>query len=270
MVKVGFSSDNHLDLNKVDWRWAAREQANYLLRAGVETYFILGDVSNHYERTYQYVTYLQEQLASQVQVRFILGNHDMSSDLTYDQIESIESPLYLHNHYLDIVGTSWRVIGHNGWYDYGFSPMMDEASGQRFHYGFYYDRIIQQSMSDRERTDIALNQLQAQLTRAGQAQKQVIVVTHFVPIKDDIKVSSQRPYMQLNAVLGSPRLGKLLAGSPQVHHVFFGHHHVSSPVRQHQGTAFYNVSVGLKKRTGEWLAADFLTSWQKRLVILPL
>lgn len=269
-MKVGFSSDHHIDLNRIDWRLATEEQANFLHQQGVSYYFLLGDASNHYEQTQQYVNYLQAQLAPQTEVRFILGNHDMSGDLSFNQVETLASPLYLHNRYLDLAGTNWRVIGHNGWYDYGFSPMLDETSGEKFHHGFYYDRIIQQPMSDWERTNLAIQQLQVQLVAAAAANKQVIVVTHFVPIDDDIHLTNERPFMQLNAVLGSPRLGALLEANQQVRHVLFGHHHVTSPVRRHRETAFYNVSVGLKKRSGEWLASDFLTSWQKKLVILQL
>jgi putative phosphoesterase len=268
MVKIAASSDNHLDINRVDVDQVIQAQVQVLTELHIDYYLIVGDVSNRFNRTLNYVDKLKAALPA-TQVYFIAGNHDMSHDISESELETLQHPNYLHNQYVDLVDTDWRVIGLNGWYDYGFAPALSEKEAADFHFGRFYDRSIDQTESDPQRFQRAYEQLKQQLMAGYQAHKQMLVMTHFVPISDDLLPNTTKPRELVNAMLGSPRTGALLEQVPGVRHVVFGHAHVAAPMRQHGLVQYDNVSLGVQRRN-DWPDATFIPSWEKRLKIFEL
>ena len=246
LVKVAFSSDNHLDLNKINVERIMNVQALYLLNASINLYVIAGDLFNDFEKTLTYVRDMQTLLADKVQIRFIAGNHDMAKGVTYEELESDIDPLYLHNKFIDLTPTV-RLIGKKT---------------------FWYDRRIQQPVTDKERFNRNMAQIQAQLDAADR--RQTVVVSHFVPRSDYIKrfpASNQRLDMA-NALLGSSKLGKILDNSYTVATVT-GHLHLHPAPLKVGNNTYYNAAVGYHTvRVNEWDSDDFMTEWQRRLVIL--
>lgn len=268
LVKVAFSSDNHLDLNKINVERIMNVQALYLLNASINLYVIAGDLFNDFEKTLTYVRDMQTLLADKVQIRFIAGNHDMAKGVTYEELESDIDPLYLHNKFIDLTPTV-RLIGNNGWYDYDFvGDTYTDAQIQQFKQTFWYDRRIQQPVTDKERFNRNMAQIQAQLDAADR--RQTVVVSHFVPRSDYIKrfpASKQRLDMA-NALLGSSKLGKILDNSYTVATVT-GHLHLHPAPLKVGNNTYYNAAVGYHTvRVNEWDSDDFMTEWQRRLVVL--
>ena len=267
-MKVAFSSDNHFDLNKIDVQRAMQVQALYLLNQNVTLYVIAGDLFNDFEQSLAFARDMQAALADKIQIRFLAGNHDMGRGVTYDELESDLDPLYFHNKFIDLT-PDVRLIGNNGWYNYDFVGQ-DYTTEQilQFKNNFWFDRRIQQPVSDQERFDRNMAQLQAQFDAADR--KQTVVVSHFVPRTDYIK---RFPYGNTrldmaNALLGSQALGDKLDHSYTINTIT-GHLHVHPAPLKVGNNTYYNAAVGYNTaRVHEWASDDFITEWQNRLVIL--
>ena len=274
MIRVAFTSDNHFDVNKVEVQPTMRAQADYLLANGVQVYLIAGDLFNDFQRSQQYVVDLQALLGSQTKVYWIAGNHDMVHGISFDELEIGQFAGYLHNQYIDLPNSQWRLIGHNGWYDYRFAaqvPGTTLADFQQWKRAFWIDRAIKQPMSDPERAELMLTQLKAQLSLAQAADKKVILMTHFVPKVDYLRFTDDNRFWNMaNALMGTARLGDLVE-QYQVSHVLFGHLHVHPQPHQFNQTVYYDQAVGYgRPRLNEWQETTFMAEWQHDLKILDL
>lgn len=269
-VQVALISDLHFDVNQIDWRMILPQQVAYLRQNHVGLYLIAGDLSNHFAQSLEIVESLQRQLVP-AQVRFIAGNHDMLHDVTESALETRLSPTYLHNQWLDLPETNWRIIGNNGWYDYGFADNLTGRNFLAWKRAFWIDGSIPQVLSDAQRFERVYAQLEAQLAQAQQLGKQILVITHFVPRREFIRYTDDNRFWNMaNALMGSPRLGALFARY-HVDGVQFGHLH-RHYWPQHLGqTWYYNQALGYhNRRINEWETWDFMTEWRRRLKILTL
>ncbi len=280
MVRIAISSDNHLDVNQVDPAAALAMQAQYLQDHSVQYYFYAGDLFNDFTQTRQYMTDLQHRLADRVHVYYIAGNHDLFQHASYDQIEHLSAPGYLHRHYVDLPGTNWRMIGNNGWYDYSFSTYRDDSIAVRQWKRVYWlDSEIEQPGDDQERMNNVLSQVTAQLAAAKDAGKRVLFLTHFAPRHELLAPRPagvntprrERFYQMITAMMGSDRLGDLLESTGNVKYAFYGHLHGIHPPLEHNGVTYLNQAVGVRnKRINEWQQDDFTAQWQSSLRILDL
>ena len=280
MVRIAISSDNHLDVNQVDPAAVLAMQAQYLQDHSVQYYFYAGDLFNDFTQTRQYMTDLQHRLANRVHVYYIAGNHDLLQHASYDQIEHLSAPGYLHRHYVDLPGTNWRMIGNNGWYDYSFSTYRDDSIAVRQWKRVYWlDSEIEQPGDDQERMNNVLSQVTAQLAAAKDAGKRVLFLTHFAPRHELLAPRPagvntprrERFYQMITAMMGSDRLGDLLESTGNVKYAFYGHLHGIHPPLEHNGVTYLNQAVGGRnKRINEWQQDDFTAQWQSSLRILDL
>lgn len=280
MVRIAVSSDNHLDVNRVDQEVACQMQEHYLRAHNVRYYFYAGDLFNDLDQTRQYMAALQDHLADQTQVYYIVGNHDLLRHAPYELVEHLPDPGYLHRHYVDLPGTNWRVIGNNGWYDYSFSAYRNVPTEvQRWKRVYWLDSAADQPASDLIRMNTVLEQVAEQLSLAKQAGKRVMFLTHFAPRHEllaprptQIKTARQeRFYQMINAMMGSNRLGELLEAAGNVEKVFYGHLHGNHPPLVRSGVTYLNQAVGVRnKRIDEWQQDNFATQWQSRLKVLDL
>lgn len=272
MIKVAMSSDNHIDINQLDVESIIAGQAQFLQAHEVEVYLIAGDLFNDFRKSRDFAHQLQLRLP-QTKVRFIAGNHDMLKGASYEQLETDESLEYLHNRYLDVAGTNWRIIGNNGWYDYLFAEATKRTTEQfaAWKRAYSVDGQIDQPMSDPERMDVVLNQVETQLKVAQKAGKRVFLMTHFVPDAHFVHLTQDDRFWNVYVgLLGSPRLGDLIQAY-QVDKVLFGHLHVPLPDAKIGATTFYNQAVGYgTKRHNEWTHTTFLKEWQARVRIISL
>lgn len=280
MVRIAVSSDNHLDVNRVDPAEALQLQADWLRRQGIEYYFYAGDLFNNFASTRRYFKDLQSKLADTTRVYYIAGNHDLLNKAPFSLVESHFSPSYLHNAYADLAGTNWRVIGNNGWYDYSFSSYADRpVEVGHWKNAYWLDSSVDQPMSDGKRMQVVLSQVKAQLIRGRAAGKKLILVTHFAPRRELLSPRpegvrtprQERFYQMINAMMGSQRLGELVETFKNVKAVFYGHLHGRHPDYLHGGVRYLNQAVGVKgNRINEWQAPTFADQWKETLRIIDL
>ncbi|WP_370447972.1 metallophosphoesterase [Lactobacillus sp. CBA3606] len=274
MIRIAFSSDNHFDVNRVDVATMLAAQADYLLRQQVQWYLIAGDLFNDFQRSQQFVVDLQAKLGTQTHVLWVAGNHDMVHGISFDGLETGHFEGYLHNQYVDLPNSDWRIIGNNGWYDYQFAAAVPDktlADFKTWKQAYWIDRTIQQPMSDPERSDLVLKQVQAQLKLAQVAKKRVILMTHFVPRADYLpNLPTNRFWKMAQALMGTPRLGQLVE-QYQVERVLFGHLHLHPAPKVVGATTYYDQAVGYGlKRINEWQATDFISEWYRDTFLLNL
>lgn len=281
MVRIAISSDNHLDVNQVNPAETLKEQSTWLLKQHVDYYFFVGDLFNHFSKTRRYFAYLQNRLAGKVKVYYIAGNHDMLNDAPATLIDKLpDDPRYIHNRYVDLANTNWRMIGNNGWYDYSFSTYVNQPEGvRRWKNVYWLDSSIDQPLTDQEQMALVLKQVRIQLRRAQQAHKKVLFLTHFAPRHEllgpkpaVIKTARQeRFYQMINAMMGSDHLGEVLEASPEVYDVFYGHLHGQHPAVHRGHVTYFHQAVGVKnKRLNEWQASTFIDQWRQTLRIMDL
>ena len=152
MVKLAVSSDNHLDVNRILSTRALHIQASWLLRHDIDYYLYAGDLYNSFSRTRRYFSALQRLVGERVQIYYVLGNHDMLSHASYQDVEHLADPMYLHNQYVDLPGTDWRLIGNNGWYDYSFSDYAQQPQKvAQWKKVYWVDAAVKQPMPDSQR-----------------------------------------------------------------------------------------------------------------------
>ena len=272
MVKIAATSDNHFDLNSVDSDQVIDAQVKHLQKIGIDIYLIAGDLFNDFQLSVKYVKKLQAAMP-RIKVLFIAGNHDMIKNVSYYDLEQGKWPGYLNNRYYDVPNSDVRVVGINGWYDYSFAvnePKTDEQF-LAWKNTYWIDRLISQSVSDKEREAIVLTQLTSLLKNAQEASKNVVLMTHFVPSVKFIHYSDDfRFWNMANAMLGSTRFGEII-DEFRVPAVVFGHIHDRIDPVKYNATTYYNAAVGYnRKRHKEWQSNDFITEWCAQLKIFEL
>ena len=255
-------------------------QANYLNEQNVEYHLFAGDMFNDFQKTKSYFEKLNTLITGKAY--FIAGNHDMLKNITFAGLENNNiSDFYLHNAYIDIPNTDWRIIGNNGWYDYSFSPTLTEDEIKRWKNTYWIDAGINQPISDNKREQLVLQQSRQQFELAKQAKKKVIFVTHFVPnskalwskpatLKSDKEI---RIFKMVNALLGSQHLGKLIQDYPEIKYVFYGHVHGWHEPFQIAGATYLNQAVGVRKKKRkyhEWQKDTFMDQWKYRMNIINI
>ncbi|MHC9536208.1 metallophosphoesterase [Dellaglioa sp. BT-FLS60] len=265
MTIVATSSDNHFDINKVNVDEVIDQQAKYLLAMHVDYYLIAGDLFNDFNETVKYVAGLKKKLSNQIIVLFIAGNHDMVKNVTFDELESLSNDSYLHNRYIDVPGTVWRIIGNNGWYDYSYSKQLKRSNEEmlRWKNNYWIDRKINQPMLDVDRFKLSLAQTDKLLSDAKQLNKKILFMTHFVPSKTYIKINDDNRFWNVvNGMLGSQKMGDLLEHY-QVEKVLFGHLHIKHDPIQIKKTMYYTKPVGYgRKKYNEWTKNTFMEEWK--------
>lgn len=278
MGRIAISSDNHLDVNRVDPATALQIQGQWLLDHQVDHYFFLGDLFNDFRRTQRYFATLAEQVAGQVTVHYLAGNHDMLKGVSYQELESPLDAQYFHDRFLDLPGSDWRVIGNNGWYDYDFSTFHDQpAAVAQWKRVCWLDGGISQPLSDPARMARVRQQVAHQLLLAAQAHRRVLFLTHFAPrhqalLAKPARVQGprmERSFQMIRALMGSDSLGTLLEGSGVVDRVVYGHLHGIHPRFVSGGVSYQNAAVGVKRpRLNEWQAPTFAAQWAEQTLIM--
>jgi putative phosphoesterase len=268
-MRIAFSSDNHLDINRVEVSAVLTAQASFLSKQRIDYYVNTGDTFNDFAKTRAFYTALQAKVGTQTHIRYLAGNHDMLRGVTYAELEQNADPLYLHNK-MEVLGPDAVLIGHNGWYDYSFAPaQLTTTQLQHWKRGFWVDGVIQQPMNDQERFALALEQTAKMLTAA--AGRRVFYATHFVPdirFLDQRMLQNQKVGQYAAAFLGGRGMGNLLSQYPRVT-AAFGHLHHRDGQRLLDGVTYLHSPVGYgTKRRHEWQSADFMTEWQNSLQIV--
>lgn len=234
MGKLAIISDLHVDINHLS-DVHLQQITEYLTQQQVYHLHLAGDIANKKERAMDVIHFFQAQGLS---VTFHWGNHEMV-DLTEEEIEGFTDSAFL-NFRLYSLSDTHLLLGVNGWYDYQYSDITSEKEILRLKRLFWYDRMIQRQGTDPAISQAINQRLQGVLATIP-ADKQVILSTHFVPQPDFIlhHTGKYARWNHLNAFLGSPDFGQVLAGYPQVKHVVFGHTHRRFAPKLIAGTLYH-------------------------------
>lgn len=269
-MKIAISSDNHIDVNRQDPEHVMAFQTAWLNDHQVDYYLFAGDLFNNFQKSADFMADFQRHLTN-TKVFYIAGNHDMLGAKSDQEIENLASDQYLHNRYLDLPGTQWRIVGNNGWYDYSFSTYQDQAERvARWKKVYWLDSAIPQPLSDPAKMQRVLEQTDGQLAQARAHHKEVLLLTHFAPRHQLLapKPSAvntprrERFYQMINAMMGSDRYGQLLEESGVVKAVFYGHLHAIHHAFQSHGVTYLHQAVGVhNKRHNEWQQPTFQQQW---------
>lgn len=277
MIKIATTSDNHLDVNRVDVAAILKAQAEYLLAQNIDYYLIAGDMFNDFKKTQNFVEALSRAVHGRVSIYFIAGNHEMVQPLAYPALQQAITPAYLHQKYFDIPKTAYRIIGNNGWYDFSFANNLPKlktkttADFARWRNAYWIDGGIQGRELDQKLMQRVLTTVYDQFEQARKQNKKIIFMTHFVPQQAYIFYSLDRHYWNMAVTLmGSQHLGNLIQAY-QVKHVIFGHLHVRHLPKTIAGVTYHTAPVGYGlKRINEWSSSDFMTEWAKTLQIIQI
>ena len=241
IVKIGILSDIHVDLEHDDPRRVLDPLADEILRRQVDLMIIAGDVANDYRLTLESLARIEHR--SGVRCLFVPGNHDIWNEKHPDQdawriYEALKAfPGNLANGAVTL-DNDWVVIGDLGWYDYSFgSRRYSEEEFDRMQIGsrLWQDKIKaiwQAPTLEMHRYFRAKLQKQLEAHRG----RDIILVTHVLPVRDFAVFDLGPMWEYLNAFLGSRQYGEL-ALEFGVAYSISGHVHYRREVR-HEGTTF--------------------------------
>ena len=275
MVRIAFASDLHFDVNQLDAKKLIQQQIDFLNRQEVDYFFVTGDTFNDFNKTLEYFEQFNN-LARNTKAYFIAGNHDMVRGVKYYQLEEPQSKYYLHHKTLLIPDTNFAIVGNNGWYDYSFAKTrLNLTDNDYYHFKqtYWVDAVIDAPLSDRERFDRTLAQIEEsieQVQAVGQPNRHIILLTHFVPRLEFIKFTDYEKWNISTAMLGGVGLGELI-DRYQLDYVDFGHLHIRTPDTQIGQTTYLHQPLGYRtKRRHEWENADFMTEFMQTTKIIEI
>ncbi|MCM6931914.1 metallophosphoesterase [Enterococcus italicus] len=197
MKRLAVLSDVHIDINQLaETEWAML--VKLLLDEHINHVHLAGDIANTKQQALAFLDYLSNYFPT----TFHWGNHEMA-DLTEGEIEHYLDPRFLNFRFFALSDTTW-LLGINGW----------------------YDRFIQREARD----PVVMQQIAENfvaIMRTVPKDKRVIVSTHFVPNQAFVQTFTGKyaKWNQINAFLGSPKIGQMATEFLQIKALVFGHTH---------------------------------------------
>jgi len=255
-LKLGILSDIHVDLKDSDPEKLLQGFVEAIKENKVETMIIAGDVANDYEVTLEFLHQIEDKTG--VRCLFVPGNHDIWNEKhpsktaweTYRELENFSGNLTRGPVQLT---DQWVVIGDLGWYDYSFgSPDYTTADFDRMKIKgrLWQDKIkAVWGKSTIEMHQYFYRKIEKQLE--ANRQKQIILVTHVLPIIDFTVQPPDKMWRYLNAFLGSRQYGEL-ALKYAVRYSISGHVHYRRQV-EYENTTFICNCLNY---ASQWLGND--------------
>ena len=213
-MKIGILSDLHVDLENIDPDKVLNGLAAAIDENNVAVMIVAGDVANDYEITLAFLQDLEN--ASKARCLFVPGNHDIWNEAhpdktSWDIYHALEK--FAGNLTRGPVALTgrWVVIGDLGWYDYSFGSR--EFTAAEFDRMQIDNRMWQDKVkavwgkSTLEMHRYFFNKLKRQLD--ANKNKNIILVTHVLPLLEFTVQPPNRMWRYLNAFLGSRQYGEL-------------------------------------------------------------
>ena len=213
-MKIGILSDIHVDIDHQTPDGVIDGLVLAIKENAVDIMIIAGDVANDYELTLRVLDTLEQD--SGVRCLFVPGNHDIWNEkhadkTAWDTYEALgQYAGNLCNGPFDL-GNDWIVIGDIGWYDYSFGSR--QYTTEEFDRMTIDGRLWQDKVkANWDRSTIAMHhffydKLKQQLQ--AHRDKNIILVTHVLPLVDFTVRPPDRMWNYLNAFLGSEQYGRL-------------------------------------------------------------
>ncbi|WP_042460710.1 metallophosphoesterase [Neobacillus dielmonensis] len=225
-MRIAVLSDIHEGLNRKNTQTDLMGLLHKWMAAHMPDVFIIGgDMTAGPEKSLALLNQLQ-QYSPRTKFLFVHGNHDIYHEDSKAAHELLlQFPGNLGNGPVEL-NDDWVVIGEGGWYDYSFGiPGFTE---EQFSNGTYQDFTWPDKIyahwpgADREQTDRYILKLENWLSEYHG--KNIILVTHFVPLSQFVLYKDDPKWDFFNAMQGSFRFGEL-ALKYGVKKYIFGHIH---------------------------------------------
>ena len=213
-MKVGILSDIHVDIDHQQPDGVIEGLVKVIQDRSVDLMIIAGDVANDYELTLRVLNTVEE--VSAVPCLFVPGNHDIWNEKhpdlnAWDTYEALKQfPGNLCNGPREL-GNNWVAIGDLGWYDYSFGSTQyttAEFDRMKIDGRLWQDKIkADWGRSTLEMHRYFYDKLEQQLK--AHRDKNIILVTHVLPLVDFTVQPPDKQWNYLNAFLGSKQYGQL-------------------------------------------------------------
>lgn len=256
-MKIGILSDIHVDINYTDKDRVSSSIIKYIKEHSLDLMIIAGDIASDYELTLGSLKKIEKK--GKIPCLFVPGNHDIwiekhPEKTSWDIYDILKS--YSHNlaNGLYEINKDWAVIGDLGWYDFSFGS--DKYTFGDFRRMQYEERIWQDSINavwDRSTLEMHryfIDKLEVQLKK--NKNKNIIMVTHVLPVLDFTVQPPSPMWEYMNAFLGSSEYGKLISRYPNIKFAVSGHVHYRKQ-KIIQGTEFICNCLGYRS---EWYEND--------------
>lgn len=265
-MKIGVISDLHIDRHSHLMPKAyITTLCDVVKQRDIEMLIIAGDISNHYQRSYQFIKQLEAN--SEISVVFIPGNHDFWIDET-DQssaeiLEFYQSKAECLIGNPHIINDSWAIVGHTGWYDYSYADSRfsryEIERGQ--HYGATWQDKVRTdwSISDQQLSINAAKRVESDIKKVGN--RQIILVTHVVTHPQFVVPTPHRIFDFFNAFIGTHDFDQIYENYP-IRYSIMGHVHFRKKLYEH-GIHYICPCLGYQR---QWRTQDIVKEMNDALV----
>ena len=270
-MKIGIIADLHIDINYNKGSDVLRELIKVVNKDHLAYLIRAGDISDNDETTLE----IREKLNynSSAYILFVPGNHDLwnkkhptkKPEEIYRKLQCNPGNLCLNPY---SINEEWVIIGDIGWYDYSFGS--DRFTEEDYIKGRYRGRVWKDTLFvpwNKEAKQIHqyfCKKIKKQIQ--SNKNKNIILVTHFVPHEYFLVPEERDSWVFFNAYLGSPDYARL-ALDYNVKYSIFGHihHKVNQSIK---GTEFIGNSLGY---VNQWnTPEDTYSEINKSLVTLKI
>lgn len=257
-MKIGILSDIHVDINYSDKDSVTPSICKYIKKYSLDMMIIAGDVASDYNLVLASLEEIEKQ--TNIPCLYVPGNHDIWTEnypekTSWEIYELLKSfPRNLSNGPFEI-NKEWVVVGDLGWYDFSFGDS-DKYSFEDFTKMKYEERIWQDSInavwerSTLEMHRYFIDKLEKQLNQYRD--RNVIIVTHVLPVLDFTVQPPSPMWKYMNAFLGSSEYGELILKYPNIKYSISGHVHYRKQVKLNN-TEFICNCLGYRS---EWYKND--------------
>lgn len=279
-MKLGFLSDLHLTTNGVHIEYAIQQLTKLIAEKGLSYVFIAGDTTNNPNNTKLFVDKVNENLKDyliKAEVYYIYGNHEFWHKTLTIETANEQDVYYAHNKVVN-VNEDTIVYGFNGWFDYSY--IMDTEVGKNSdvpknkntleeygHIFFDLDRIGDIGATHEQMFMQNYNQLEKVLEE--NADKRILLFTHFVPDEQFVLFKGEISWDVNNAFMGSQKVGDLISKYENVTDITFGHTHTRFGTVNYKGVNYHCRPLGYKDYDGTW-SDDFPEELERSLTIIEI